>query len=295
MSDVNRWPEFTGLDLERHIAQLEQLRNSLPHADDFLQFSSSDLDDSKIPDEMDVKPFHRLEDQQRMGSCRAHSATSKAEWIHFIQTGQLIDNKTIQFSRQFAYNEIRTIDGIQGDQGCSMQGGIEFEKTIGHCLEEFFPYTGQDRRRSPRECFDNAIFKLRTHVILESYDDMWRFKAGRIGDTEIGMIWPDCMQSQRIIEDFWTGGRGAGRHAGGHAVFVGGWSAKKDEQGRHYFEIQNSWNVRNWQNSEQGTKLISPAAIEKILQHRFTVCIGSSNLENAEPQSWDFVRNPIFT
>lgn len=289
------WPQFTGLHWEQHLSQVDEIKSSLQPANRFVTFRTSDLNQNELPEELDAEHFHRLEDQQQLGSCRAHSRTSLAEWIHFLQTEQLFDGKTIQFSRQFAYNEIRNIDGIRGDDGCTMRGGIKFDETIGHCLEEYFPYSGRDIRRSPQVCFENAEFKLETNLIVESYDDAWRIKAGRIGDIEIGMLWPDCMQDQTIIEEFYVGGRGAGRHAGGHAVAVLGWSKRRDRQGRNYFKIQNSWNKRNWKNSQNGIKELAPKAFEQILQHRNTVCIASSHLSNTEPQAWDFIHHPVFT
>ncbi len=296
MNSANsRWPKFTGLNWELHLSQLDDIRSTLRPANQFMAFASDDLDLNQVPEELDVAQFHQLEDQKQLGSCRAHSRTSLAEWVHFLQSGELFSGKTIQFSRQFAYNEIRNIDGIRGDQGCTMRGGIKFDETIGHCLEEHFPYSGRDQRRSPQVCFDYAEFQLKTNLIVESYDEAWRIKAGRIGDIEIGMIWPDCMQQQRVIEEFYIGGRGAGRHAGGHAVAILGWSKRQDPRGRRYFKIQNSWNKRNWENSIDGIKELSPKAFEQILRHPHTVCIGSSHLSNTEPQSWDFINNPIFT
>ncbi len=289
------WPEFTGLHWEKHIEQVDSVKSSLRSANEFMAFVTGDLDPDSVPDELDAQLYHRLEDQRQLGSCRAHSRTSLAEWVHFLQSGELFAGKTIQFSRQFAYNEIRNIDGIRGDEGCTMRGGIKFDETIGHCLEDLFPYSGRDERQSPQDCFSKADFKLGTNLLIDSYDEAWRIKAGRIGDIEIGMLWPDCMQQQTIIEEFRVGGRGAGRHAGGHAVAILGWSKRRDRQGRRYFKIQNSWNKRNWQNSNNGIKELAPKAFEQILRHELTVCIASSHLSNTEPQSWDFINQPIFT
>ena len=298
------FPQFTGLDLELLEADKVKLLSTMQPAASWIQYGANEL--TNVPDVLDIRPFHTLEDQSRQGSCQGQANTSLAEFSYWLESdGALEPNgKMIQFSRQFCYIESQRKDNLVGrDVGSTISGGFEMAKD-GHCLEKYFPYPTRSTEdpkslytsRVPAECYEHRDFKITKGTYTHTTDEMWLHQAGGLGGHLLGMLWPDCMQNhgtapngEPMIVDFYEGGRGAGRHAAGHAVTIIGWVII---DGKRYWRLFNSWGVGQW--SKDGTVLVPDFVMQKILAHRMTVCVafsGISGVEKPTPKDWSYIAN----
>jgi hypothetical protein len=82
--------------------------------------------------------------------------------------------------------------------------------------------------------------------------------------------------SRAVVESFPGGG-------GGHAIALLSLSERKDNDGRPYVWMCNSWGA-NWGNN--GWSEWAPKAIEQMCRHRYTVPIGVSDMPNAKPREF---------
>lgn len=264
-SDLHKSPAetFTGYEYgnERDLLELENLNKKYSK----LLRQSFSTDD--IPDEVDFS-WHVLENQMRQGSCQGHSLTSCMEGCYWIDSG----GKTVQLSRNAGYRFSQMEDGISGDQGSTLSGGVAAAKK-GVCKEEYFPYTETYSRRIPKAAFDNrSEFKLVTAVPLQKDNPaaqlcQWIGK-GR-GFCAIGMKWTSEMDSQSKITKY--SGRGAG---GGHAVGFLGYSLPNKT-----VKLVNSWGYR-W--GKNGVKDVSFDAFNKIINYSWNHGYLYSDIEDIE-------------
>lgn len=218
------------------------------------------------PDEVDPT-WIRIENQGSQGSCAGHANTSCGELAYRIATGGDI----AQFSPKFSYIVAQQIDGITGDQGSTINGGRLASMKYGYCPADICPYREQYDDQISDEAFEAAKdFKIRSHTLCRNYDDVFQFLASGQGGVFIGIAWPDDWMECRngMLEYFRPGN-------GGHSVFIGGYSRRKDRRGRNYGRMGNSWSER-W--GDRGWAEISPDCINQFAAHRDTVMIGLSDL-----------------
>jgi hypothetical protein len=237
------------------------------------------------PDEIDPRPWHRIENQGSMGSCQGHALSSVCEFAYHIATGEVT-----QFSPLFAYYATQQIDGLLGrDVGSTISGGMRCAKEFGACPLDAMPYPNPVRYtgRIPPAAFDAAApFRIRSHAVCKNYDDVFQFLAAGLGGVEIGISWGAAMtpDSQGLIESFRPGG-------GGHAVAFLGYSPRIDAQQRKYLWLANSWS-ENW--GERGWAEVAPRAVDEMARHPHTVMIGLSDLSTPTPRKVDWVKDSVF-
>jgi hypothetical protein len=237
------------------------------------------------PPEMDPRPWHRIENQGPMGSCQGHALSSVCEMAYHIAT-----NEVIQFSPLFAYLATQKIDGLLGrDVGSTISGGLRCAREYGVCPLDVLPYPRPVRYepRIPPEAFAAAApFKIRSHAVCRSYDDVFAFLASGLGGVEAGISWGSAMTPNRagVIESFRPGG-------GGHAVCFLGYSRREDAAGRRYLWLANSWS-EEW--GERGWAEVAPRAVDQMCQHPSTVMIGLSDLSTPTPRKIDWIKESVF-
>lgn len=237
--------------------------------------------DFAAPEEIDPRPWHRIENQGSMGSCQGHALSSVCEYAFRIATG-----KTTQFSPLFGYYATQKIDGLLGrDVGSTIAGGVKCAMQYGCCPLEVMPYPSPVRYTGqiPQEAWPAAEpFKIRSHAVCNNYADVFNYLASGQGGVEIGISWGSGMQGA-VIERFSPGG-------GGHAVCFLGYSRRKDSQGRNYLWKANSWG-RDWGN--QGWAEVAPMAVDQMGAHQYTVMIGMSDLSVPRPRNVNWLENPV--
>lgn len=241
----------------------------------------------EAPEEIDPRPWHVIENQSSMGSCQGHARTSVSEMAYHILTGSVI-----QFSEMFAYLTSQKIDGLLGsDKGSTIHGGMEAAKRYGECPVNIFPYPNPARysTKVPNGAWAEALkFRIRSHTMIRSYADTFNFLSAGLGGIEIGIGWNgSCTPRNGTIESYSAGG-------GGHALAFLGYSKRRDQLGRKYLWLANSWDV-TWGN--QGWAEVSPNAVDQMCRARQTVMIGLSDLqvEDLKPRKIDWVKESVFT
>jgi C1A family cysteine protease len=229
------------------------------------------------PEEIDPRPWHRIENQGSMGSCQGHALSSVCEMAYHIATGQVT-----QFSPLFAYYASQKIDGLLGsDNGSTISGGKDCAMKYGQCPLDVMPYPNPVRYtgKIPQEAFEAAEpFKIRSHSVCDSYADVFAYLASGQGGVEIGISW-GLQPVNGVVERFQSGG-------GGHAVSFLGYSPRKDSQGRNYLWLANSWGTDTW--GVNGWAEVAPQAVDDMARHPHTVMIGLSDLTTPEVRnvSW---------
>lgn len=240
------------------------------------------------PEEIDPRPWHRIENQRSMGSCQGHALSSLGEYAYHIATGEII-----QFSPMWCYLMTQKKDGLLGsDRGSTIDGGRRVAQEDGFCPLEIFPYPNPVRysTKIPDGAAEAAAkFKLHRHVMIKSYQDAFDFLASGQGGVEIGIPWGNntVTNLEGVMENYRPGG-------GGHAVCFLGYSKRRDTQGRKYLWLANSWSPQGW--GKNGWGEIAPKAVEQMLAQRYTVMIGQSDMpvDDVKVRKVDWVKNSVF-
>jgi hypothetical protein len=76
---------------------------------------------------IDPRQFMKVENQGSVGSCQGHSISSCVEWCYAIATG----GEKLQLSRAYGYYETQRLDGITGDRGSTIEGGVKLATQYG--------------------------------------------------------------------------------------------------------------------------------------------------------------------
>ncbi len=239
---------------------------------------------SDAPLEIDPRPWHRIEMQGSLGSCQGHALSSVGEMAYHLASGRVT-----HFSPLFAYYATQQIDGLLGrDQGSTIQGGVQCARQYGFCPLEVFPnpvplrYTGV----IPQAAWPAAApFRIRSHTVCTSYDDVWSFLAAGQGGVVAGLGWNNSLTPrQGRIESYRPGG-------GGHAVAFLGYSRRRDARQRPYLWLANSWS-EEW--GDDGWAEVAPQAVESMLADRRTVMVGLSDLSLPTPRPIPWREKSIF-
>lgn len=262
----------------RHdLEDLDRLRDSLDSIQLLRAFSAVPY---AYDEEVDY-PWIRNEDQLQIGSCQGNALTSVGEIAYWNATG-LVD----QFSRWYAYRMSQIIDGITGDNGSTLEGGMKLARDYGFGLESTCPYPHSYVKDIPNKdkCLEEGkTRRIRKSMECENYDDVFQFIAKRYGAVQIGIAWPDAWfePPKGPLEHYEPG-----RRAGGHSVYFRGYTKRLDSQGRHYLKVNNSWKI--WGDENKGTKEVSPACVEQMFDYGrgngMTVMIGHTDMNSPAPR-----------
>jgi hypothetical protein len=223
---------------------------------------------------VDPRAVMKIENQGSVGSCQGHALSSCVELCYYIATGDL----TRQLSRAFGYYETQRIDGINGDRGSTISGGIKLATTLGIPREELWKYSGRYENRRPSN-WNEIVEDAKLHQVgqsyrMESYDGVRTFLGSGQGGISIGISWGGEVD-RPVVNSF------SGAGGGGHAIALLGLSERLDQSGRPYVWMLNSWGP-NWGN--KGWSEWAPTAVEQMLRHRYTACFGLSDLPNVKPR-----------
>lgn len=262
--------ENTGWDPE--LENFDAIRNSsTPLAITYADFET--------PDEIDPRRMVRHDKQGNMGSCQGFSLTNCGEYLWNIAIGAKEYQDERQFSQLFAYLETQRLDGLIGrDVGSTIEKGITVGKTIGFLEHKELPYrtpypnnarslVTQDMRQKA------GAFKIRSHSVLDSYDECFRYVASGAGCLHTGTVWNDSFYGRNgVVENISLA------NGGGHATAWMGFSKRKDSKGRNYIWRLNSHN-------DSYTEL-APAVIDSLCRHQWTVVVGVSDLETPTPRKF---------
>lgn len=227
---------------------------------------------------LDPREVVKVENQASQGSCAGHSLSSCLEWCYAIATGGTVK----QLSRAMAYYETQRIDGIRGDSGSTISGGIRLATATGVCEEPLWPYPARYNPARPanwQDVLTNAAkYKIARAVKIRTYEDYRAFVGSGQGGVHNGIAWGNSM-NRAVVESFSAGD-------GGHAIAGLCLSERKDSQGRPYVWILNSWGGQFGSREYPGWQEWSPTAIQQMLSHRWTEMIGVSDMPEAQPREF---------
>jgi hypothetical protein len=233
--------------------------------------------DFEIPEEIDPRRKVRHDKQFNMGSCQGFSLTNCGEYLWNIAIGAKEFSNDRQFSPLFAYLETQRLDGLLGrDVGSTINGGIRIAKQVGFLEENELPYRTpypQNARTLITQTMRESAgaFKLRSHSVMRSYDDCFRYVASGVGSLHTGTLWNNSFYAANGVLNSVSLNSG-----GGHATAWFGFSKRKDNRGRNYLWRLNSHN-------DSYTE-IAPGVIDALFRHKHTVIVGVSDLETPEPR-----------
>jgi hypothetical protein len=237
------------------------------------------------PKEIDPRPWHKIENQGPMGSCQGHALASVVEYAYHIATGEVI-----QLSCMWCYIETQRIDGLIGsDRGSTIDGGRRLSEEKGVCELSVFPYPNPIRYSTqvPQGAAENASkYKIRSHVMCNSYQDVFQFLASGAGGVELGIMWNDSMYPKNGVVERYRGGGG-----GGHAIAFLGYSSRKDSNGRNYLWLANSHSDSYGVN---GYVEVAPQAVDDMFGSQWTVMIGLSDLSVPKSRKFDWSKKSPF-
>ena len=222
---------------------------------------------------LDPRKILKLENQGPQGACRGHSGSTLTEWGVALATG---GKELVQLSRAMMYYETQRIDGIRGDNGSTIMGGVKLLLEVGLCLESLWKYTASTY--DPTRPSDWAAvlesakhYRIKTARRCRSYDELRIHLGSGQGGADFGIPWSDAYKA-KVVETF-NGGRG------GHAIAVPTLSERLDRKGRPYVWMFNSWGTAS---GDMGWSEWSPTFIEGVLKDPATVVVLYSDL--AEPR-----------
>lgn len=223
------------------------------------------MDEETLPDRVDPSSWLQTENQANQGACQGHSLSSGVEECHARAGGRVV-----QLSRAAAYYETQRIDGIRGDRGSTIAGGIKLAMGDGICSEQDWPYPSSYNPTRPPGYANTTRWKISGHSPIKSYDECIKH-IGLHGPVHIGIMWGDDIDRQvsrgGILKTYRAGG-------GGHAILLAGYR-DKDFQGNSldhkHVILFNSWSER-W--GHEGECLVSKDAIEGMISNRMNVLEG---------------------
>jgi len=246
------------------------------------------LSDDDLPKRVDFRNVLKIENQGSMGSCQGHALSTCVEGCYYIASG----GQTQHLSRLFGYLGSQKLDGINGDSGSTLHGGARLSTEFGICLESVLPYPSPVRyprgghSSIPAEAWANAkSFRVRSTKFITQEPEVRQWLGSGAGLVEIGIAWGGAMSpdNRGAIMSFRAGG-------GGHAVALTGYLPCEEVQIEtpegYVYILDNSWG--NW--GEGGRAYVAPRAIRQMLDHRFTVFLGLSDMLDVKPRSVDFSR-----
>lgn len=223
---------------------------------------------------IDPRGFLKVENQGQVGACQGHSISSAVEWCYAIATG----GDKIQLSRAYGYYETQRLDGISGDRGSTIEGGIRLAKEFGIPEESLWPYTGRYEPQRPKpieELRANAAqYKIGKSYKLTTYDSIRTFLGSGQGAVHLGITWNNSVQGGLVNSYSAAGG-------GGHAIGLYSLSDRKDSAGNPFLWMMNSWG-NGW--GQSGWAEWSPNAVSQMLRARWSVFIGVSDMPNVKPR-----------
>lgn len=235
------------------------------------------------PKKLDPRPFSPMENQSSQGACQGFAITAAGGLCYYGKTGEWK-----RFSADAAYYLTQQIDGIRGDSGSTITGGMKMATNIGFLPEEAMPYTAAyDPQRIPRDYKEIAApFRVKNYKVLSSYAEVVEWIGRGYGGVSWGIRWAVSLDSNGFMQ--WGGGGG-----GGHANAILGYDGQEDSDGLpEYLIDKNSWG--DW-GPLHGWCLVRRSTFEKILRDQYTVVVGISDMEDVKPRVIDWVKDSVFS
>lgn len=233
-------------------------------------------DDVEIPQSMTYRGKLPVLNQGQEGSCNGYSVRAVACVNHLLATG----GDFREFSGDGAYYACQRIDGISGDNGSTITGGLKLQRDIGVMTAADFPMTPTyDPRRLPTNYKElSAPYRVAKAVVLRSIRDIEEWLGRGYGGVWWGCRWGFTFDGRGNVTR-WS------RTGGGHATAIFGFNRREK-----WFDGLNSWGS-TWQG--QGWYRLPYSIFEQVLADEYTVIAGASDMTEIKPRKVDWIKESI--
>lgn len=228
----------------------------------------------EAPRSFDPRAFSPVRNQSSEGSCQGHSITAALGLCHYAKTGTWKD-----FNPDHAYYRSQALDGLRGDVGSTIAGGMRYANTIGGLPQDEGPaYTPKYNPGDYPQSLDVKCqpYRIYSYTTLRTYDDIVKWIGNGFGGVSWGIRWGLEPDSKGDIRRYRSG-------SGGHATALLGY-------GDDFLWLKNSWGT-TWGLS--GWARIYREAIEGALRDSYTVVVGISDMAEVKPRDIDWVKESI--
>lgn len=225
-------------------------------------------------EEIDPRTWYRSEDQLSLGACQGFALSGIGEFAFRVATG-----KIIQFSPMWCFVESQRLGSLLGNHmnGSRLTDGLKLAKTMGFCPEPVWPYRGVYDTRRPAGALDAAApYKLGSHSMVRSYDDLHAYLS-----TNQGGVWIGCNAGGfhpnapgRLTRWRPSGGQG---HS---TAFLG-------------FQRDGQLHMWNSGYPAPGWYLATPEWVNGMLRDGGSIAIGGSDLSTPEPRQFNWKKQNV--
>jgi hypothetical protein len=258
--------------------------------------------------ELDLAWWH-IRNQGPVGSCRGHSLAANRRLCYFLEKAGVFDldgdgvkNEDLQddFAPMWCYLVTQRHDGIRGDSGSTISGGIKTGMENGVCREVVFPYPGRYTTSIPSEAAaDAAKYKFARYTEFGPGDAAkaadW-VGSGQ-GGLDLGQMWPLRFEKGCLVRT----GRGGG--GGGHATagigLVRGDTLMRRSPDLRGLLKEDEW-VFDFANSHgehaqfNGHYYVTLKAMDELLEQRYTSMIGWSDSKDQRVRRHNFREKSVY-
>lgn len=258
--------------------------------------------------EADIFSWWHIRNQGMQGSCRGHSLAACARLCYRMAAGAIdLDKDGIEnesnlqddFSPDYCYYESQRANNIRTDSGATISGGIPVGKS-GVLREIDMPYTvAYDPHRVTNELREKAKeFPMRRVTRLEDADAVFDWVGSGQGGIDWGTVWPLPFTAGCLVKSMSQGQRGGG-HATAGGTLIRGRNLKAIVPALANHVSDDEW-VMQCMNSHgssaqyRGFYFVTRSGCEDILRHRFTECIGWSDMQTPVVRPFDFRKQSVF-
>jgi len=259
----------------------------------------------------------RIRNQGPVGSCRGHSGAAGFEHCWFMATGdrdvdqdgQQYEQLDDRFSPLWFYITTQRHDGISGDRGSTIAGGVKTAMQDGCCREVTWEYKARYETRPPAGAAEEARnFKLtRSHFFEPSnkvFDEAVEWILTGQGYLDFGTVWPLPFKSNGVVDNVPSGTRGGGHATAGIGVIpaskllsppragepVAGQGVLRDDD-ELLIVVANSHGTSA---QHHGFYYFTRRGLTEVMRHSYTTLVGMSDMGNVRPRSFNWNgRNPL--
>lgn len=237
-----------------------------------------------IPKTCNDKSYLEIDDQKQKGACAGFTLVQCGEHNFWVASG----GDVVRFSGDAMYQLAQRIDKITTDDGSTPTACAKVATEIGLVRQELHGGSAPDyqsmRPVTQAMIDDAANYKIKSVVRLRSYEHVRKFLGSGLGCVQMCSIWPAHWDKQGVnrIQSFY-GPRRNDQHGGGHSYTLNGYNSLGD------ILLSNSWSLR-W--GDEGAKMLSKQAMTEIFGHKFTFCLGYSDMAVATMKSNPFRNIP---
>jgi C1A family cysteine protease len=236
-----------------------------------IDFTELTMAPVEIPNAVDPRKFHVVEQQGSVGSCQGCALSSVMEGLAFLQSRKLV---SLSKMAAYRFSQLESDPPINTDSGSTLSGGAAAARK-GIPLEEHWPYSPNHYpRRIPKDAVANrSEFKVTTAKKLKSNDPAqtivdW-IGSGR-GFAVAGFAWDSRTCDKELIDSYRPRG-------GGHAISLLGYD-REDET----ITIANSWGSSIFDGGYQRVRF---STFNKMMSAGWNTCVMYSDLVFEEDQS----------